>query len=128
MDLSPADLRLALLRASFWKFQRTTSLKFDLPLVELEAAHEDIEVFMSNRLQELSSKDESQDLIGELSQQLSKHNSHIWELVQDPKLAGGEVSQWVLIGFMAQQPLEADFFLGILEGLAGRLGLAPQHH
>ena len=45
--------------------------------------------------------------------------------MQDPKLAG-EVSQRVLIGLMAQQHLEADFFPGILEGLAGRLGLAPR--
>ena len=45
--------------------------------------------------------------------------------MQDPNLAEGEVSQWVLIGLMAQQPFEADFFPSILEGLVGRLGLAP---
>ena len=45
--------------------------------------------------------------------------------MQDPKLAEGEVSQWILIGLMAQQPFKADFFPGILEGLVGRLGLAP---
>ena len=31
----------------------------------------------------------------------------------------------VLIGLAAHQPLEANFFPGILEGLVGRLGLAP---
>ena len=31
----------------------------------------------------------------------------------------------VLIGLAADQPLEANFFPGILEGLAGRLGLVP---
>ena len=55
------------MRASLQKFQRTTSLKFDLPLVELEVACEDIEAFLSNRLQELSLKNESQQLVGELS-------------------------------------------------------------
>ena len=45
--------------------------------------------------------------------------------MQDSELAEGEVSQWVLIGLMAQQPFEADFFPSILEGLVGRLGLAP---
>ena len=30
-----------------------------------------------------------------------------------------------MIGLMAHKPLEVDFFLGILEGLVGRLGLAP---
>ena len=31
----------------------------------------------------------------------------------------------VLIGLAAHQPLEANFFPGILEGLVGTLGLAP---
>ena len=31
----------------------------------------------------------------------------------------------VLIGLAAHQPLKANFFPGILEGLVGRLGLAP---
>ena len=35
------------------------------------------------------------------------------------------MSQGVLIGLVMDQPLEADFFPGILEGLAGRLTLAP---
>ena len=75
LDLSPTDPRSAPLRAFLRKFQRTASLKFDLPLVELEAAQEHIEEFMNNHLQELSSQDESHDLIRELSQQLSQHNS-----------------------------------------------------
>ena len=33
--------------------------------------------------------------------------------------------QKVLVGLMTHQPLEVDFFLGILEGLVGRLGLVP---
>ena len=33
--------------------------------------------------------------------------------------------QQVLIGLVAHQPLEANFFPGILEGLVGRLGLVP---
>ena len=45
--------------------------------------------------------------------------------MQDPNLAEGEVCQWVMVGLMSSQPLEADFFPSILEGLVGRLGLAP---
>ena len=80
---------------------------------------------MDNCLQELSSQDESCDLIHELFWQLSRHDSRVWKLIQDPNLAEGEVSQWIMVGLMASQPLEADFFPGILEGLVGRLGLAP---
>ena len=49
----------------------------------------------------------------------------MWELIQDPNLDEGEVAQRITVGLMASQPLEVDFFPGILEGLVGRLGLAP---
>ena len=75
LDLSPIDPRSGPLKASLRKFQRTASLKVDLPLVELEAAREDVEGFMYNHLRELSSQDKSRELIRELSQQLSKHDS-----------------------------------------------------
>ena len=38
---------------------------------------------------------------------------------------GGGVSSRVLLGLLARQPIEADLFPGILEGLAGNLGLSP---
>ena len=80
---------------------------------------------MQSRLQEISSQTESQELIGELSQKLADHTSRVRELVQVPELAEGEVSLRVLIRLVAHQPLKANFFPGILEGLVGRLGLVP---
>ena len=56
---------------------------------------------------------------------MSRHNSRIWELVQDPDLDLSGVSSRVIIGLLARQPIEADLFPGILEGLAGNLGLSP---
>ena len=47
------------------------------------------------------------------------------ELVQVPELAEGEVFLRVIIGLAAHQPLEANFFPGILEELVGRLSLVP---
>ena len=55
MDVSPADPRSALLRASLERFRRQASLKFDLPLAEMEVAEVDIKTFMNTCLQELSS-------------------------------------------------------------------------
>ena len=55
MDVTPADPRSALLKASLERFRRQASLKFDLPLVEMEAAEGDITTFMNTCLQELSS-------------------------------------------------------------------------
>ena len=125
MDLHPDDPTSHQVKAALRKFQQTTSLKVTLPLMELEAAREDMEEFMRSCLQELSSQTESRELIGELSQKLADHMSKVRELVQVPELTEGEVFQRVLIGLVAHQPLKANFFPGILEGLVGRLGLAP---
>ena len=125
VDLHPDDPASCQVKAALHKFQQTTSLKVTLPLMELEAAHEDIEEFMQSCLQEMNSQTESRELIGELSQKLADHTSRVRELVQVPELAEGEVSLRVLIGLVAHQPLEANFFPGILEGLVGRLGLVP---
>ena len=46
MDLHPDDPVSRQVIAALRKFQQTTSLKVTLPLMELEAAHEDMEVFM----------------------------------------------------------------------------------
>ena len=125
LDLHPDDPASHQVKAALHKFQQTTSLKVNLPLMELEAARNDMEEFMWSCLQEISSQTESQELIGELSQKLATHTSRVRELVQVPELTEGEVSLWVLIGLAAQQPFKANFFPGILEGLVGRLGLAP---
>ena len=93
--------------------------------MQLEAACGDKEEFMRSCLQELSSQTESWELIGALSQKLADHASQLQELVQVLELMEEEVSLQVIIGLGAHEPLEANFFPGILEVLVGRLGLAP---
>ena len=100
-------------------------MKVDLTLVEFGAAREDIEAFLSDRFCELISDQETQDLVERLTIMLSGHNDRIRDLLQVPKLDMEGVSQRVTLGMSAQQPLEADFFPGILEGLVSSLGLAP---
>ena len=125
MDIPPADPRLALLEASLERFRRQASLKFDLPLAEMDAAVVDITAFMNARLQELSSRSELPDLIGEAARLMDRHHNWVWELVRNPDLGLSDVYSRVLIGLLAWQPIEADLFPGILEGLAGNLGLSP---
>ena len=50
MDLHPDDPTSHQVKAALQKFQQTTSQKVNLPLIELEAAHEDMEEFMWSRL------------------------------------------------------------------------------
>ena len=125
MDVAQADPRLALLEASLERFRRQASLKFDLPLAEMDAAAVDITAFMNARLQELSSRSELPDLIGEGAMLMDRHNNQVWELVRNPDLGLSDVYSRVLVGLLARQPIEADLFTGILEGLAGNLGLSP---
>ena len=125
MGVTRADPRSALLRASLEGFRRLASLKFDLPLVEMEATEGDVTTFMNTRLQELSSQTELPELINEAARLMGQHNNRVWELVQDPDLDLSGVSSRVLLGLLARQPIEADLFPGILEGLAGNLGLSP---
>ena len=125
MGVTPADPRSDLLRASLEVFQRQASLKFDLPLAEMEAAEGDITTFMNTRLQELSSQTELPELINKAARLMGQHHNRVWQLVQHPNLGLGDVPFRVLTGLLARQPIEADLFPGILEGLAGNLGLSP---
>ena len=107
------------------KFQQAISIKVNLPLMELGAAREDMEGFLQRCLHEISSQSESQEMIEELSWTLSAHASRIREVIQAPGLHEPAVFQRVMVGLAMDQPLEAIFFPGILDGLTGRLGLMP---
>ena len=125
IDLHPNDPAAHQVKAALQTFQQSTSVKVTLPLMQLEAARGDMEEFMQSRLRELSSQTESRELIGALSQKLADHASRVQELVQVLELVEEEVSLQVIIGLGAHQPLEANYFPGILEGLVGRLSLVP---
>ena len=97
MDVPPpANPRLALLEASLERFRRQASLKFDLPLAEMDAAAVDITAFMNARLQELSSRSELPDLIEEAARLMDRHNNRVWELVRNPDLGLSDVYSRVL--------------------------------
>ena len=123
LNLLPNDPVSHEVKVILQKFQWSTSMKVNLPLMELGAAQEDIEGFLQSCFSKISSQTESQELIEEISQKLLAHTSRVRELVQAPKLAKLEVFQQVMVGLVMDQPLEANLFPGILEGLARRLSL-----
>ena len=92
IDLHPNDPVARQVKAALQTFQQSASMKVTLPLMQLEAAHGEMEEFMWSHLQELSSQTESQELIGALSQKLADHASRVQELVQVPELMEEEVS------------------------------------
>ena len=100
-------------------------MKVNLPLMELEAAREDLGGFLQRHLSKLSSHSKAQEMIEELSQTLSTHTNRIREAIQVPGIQEPALFQQVMLGLAMDQPLKAIFFPGILEGLSGRLSLMP---
>ena len=92
LDLHPTNPMSYQLKSILQKFQQVTSLKVNLPLMELQAARDDMEGFLQCRLQEISSQTESRELIEGLTRKLSAHVSRVRELVSVPELAEVEVS------------------------------------
>ena len=125
LNLHSDDLAFPRVKELIQKHQQSVSLKVNLPLLELGAAREDLEGFLQRCLRELSSQSESREINEELSRTLSAHANRIREAIQAPGIHEPAMFQCVMLGLAVDQPLEAIFFPGILDGLTGRLGLTP---
>ena len=100
-------------------------MKVNLPLIELEAAREDLERFLQRCLCKLSSDPKSQEMVEEFSRTLSTYANRIREAILVPGIEELAVFNQVMLGLAVDQPLEAILFPGILDGLSERLGLMP---
>ena len=56
-------------------------MKVNLPLIELEAAREDLERFLQGRLRELSSDPKAREVVEEISQILSSYARRVRETI-----------------------------------------------
>ena len=83
-----------------------------------------MERFLQHHLAELCSQSDMRNLIDSLSQRMAAHQSRVHQIMYKEPLKHIEVILRVLLGLAADQPLEGNFFSGILEGLLGRLGIA----
>ena len=101
--------------------QSAGQLKLVLPLTQLDAAHEDMERFLHYRLSQLHAQLRS--LLGNLTERMAAHQCRVRQIVQSEALKNIDVSQQVLVGLGADQPIESNFFPGVLEGLLGSLGI-----
>ena len=121
LNLQPTDLAAYEVKAHL----QALTIKMHLPLLELQAAREELEVFLQQRLQKIGSQTETRELVERLTGRMTSHANKVWELVSLPVLANEEVAHRVVIGQAATPSLDANVFTGILEGLTGRLGLSP---
>ena len=110
-------------RVALHRFMDLVRLKLVLPLAQVDMAREDMERFLHHCLEELRSQTDMKNLIDSLSQRVATHQSRVCQIVYSEPLENIEVLLWVLLGVAADQPMESNFFPGILEGLLGRLGI-----
>ena len=63
-------------------------------------------------------------MIGELSSRIMDHWGRVCQLLRSEPLRHPKVVPLILVGMAADRPLKSNFFLGLLEGLLGSLGIA----
>ena len=103
------------------RFTGLVKLKLALPLAQVDAAREDMGRFLHHRLEELRSQTDMKNFIDNLSLRVAAHQSRVRQIVFSKPMENTEVLQRVILGVAVDQPVESNFFPGILEGLLGRL-------
>ena len=73
LNLHPGDPALPQVKELIQKHHQSISMKVNLPLIELEAAREDLERFLQGCLHELSSDPKARQVVEEISQTLSSY-------------------------------------------------------
>ena len=125
LNLHPGDPVLPRVKELIQKHHQSISMKVNLPLIELEAAREDLERFLQGRLCKLSSDPKAQEVVEEISQTLSSYACRVREAILVLGIEQPGVFNRVVLALAMDQPVEAILFPGILDGLSGRLGLMP---
>ena len=109
--------------AALHRFTDLVRLKLALPLAQVDMAREDMERFLHHCLEELHSQTDMKNLIDGLFQRIAAHQSRAHQIVYGEPMENIEVLMWFILGVAVDQPVESNFFPGILEGLLERLGI-----
>ena len=125
LNLRPGDPALSRVRELIQKHHQSVSMKVNLPLIELEAAMEDLERFLQGRLHELGSDLKAREVLEEISQILLSYGRKVRETILIPGIEQPGVFNRIMLALSVDQPMEAVLLPGILDGLSGRLGLMP---
>ena len=124
LNLRPGDPGFSWVKELLQKHHQSVSLKVNLPLIELEAAKEDLNKFLQERLRELGSGPQAQEVLGEITRRLLGYNCRVTKIINDtPGVERPGVFNWIMLALAVEQPMEAVLLPGILDGLSGRLGM-----
>ena len=82
LNLCPGDLGFSQVRELIQKHHQSVSMKINLPLIELEAAKEDLDRFLQEHLRELGSDPKAREVLEEITQILTSYNRKVRETNQ----------------------------------------------
>ena len=77
LNLCPGDLGFSRVRELIQKHHQSVSMKINLPLIELEAAKEDLDRFLQECLHELGSDPKAQEVLEEITHILMSYNHKV---------------------------------------------------
>ena len=83
LNLRPGDPGFSRVKELLQKHHQSVSLKVNLPLIELEAAKEDLNRFLQECLRELGSEPQVQEVLGEIAWRLLGYNRRVAEIIND---------------------------------------------
>ena len=124
LNLRPGDPGFSRVKELLQKHHQSVSLKVNLPLIELEAAKEDLNRFLQEWLCELGSGPQVQEVLGEITRRLSGYNRRAAEIINDaPGVERHGIFNRILLAMAVEQLMEAVLLPGILDSLSTRLGM-----
>ena len=77
LNLCPGDRGFSQVRKLIQKHHQPVSMKINLPLIELEAAKEDLDRFLQERLRALGSDPKAREVLEEITQRLMSYNCKV---------------------------------------------------
>ena len=124
LNLRPGDPGFSQIKELIQKHHQSVSMKVNLPLIELEAAKEDLDRFLQERLPELGSDPQAQEVLEEITRKLMSYNCRVREIIlATPGMKQLGVFNRIMLTLAVEQPMEAVLLPGILDGLSGRLDM-----
>ena len=124
LSLRPGDPGFSRVKELLQKHHQSVSMKVNLPLIELEAAKEDLNRFLQECLCKLGSGPQAQEALKEIARRLMNYNCRVRETIHaTPGMEQPGVFNRIMLTLAVEQPMEVVLLPGILDGLSGRLGM-----